>query len=101
MDQRYAMMEEIREQKELLSYLFENRRQLCRDFAQLHQQRRFKKIYFIGNGSPYYAGCTLCFAAEKLLGADAEAIPSGLFHTVNPPYIWLLGRGDTGRQKES
>ena len=80
MDQRNAMMDEIREQKALLSYLFENRRDLCRDFARLHRERRFKKVYFIGNGSPYYAGCTLCFAAEKLLGAEAEAIPSGLFH---------------------
>ena len=92
MDQANAMMEEIREQSGLLRGLFENRRSLCRDFAALHREKRFKKVYFIGNGSPYYAGCTLCFAAEKLLGADAEAIPSGLFHnhkTFNPSGKYL------------
>lgn len=92
MDQANAMMEEIREQSGLLRGLFENRQALCRDFAALHREKRFKKVYFIGNGSPYYAGCTLCFAAEKLLGADAEAIPSGLFHnhkTFNPSGKYL------------
>lgn len=81
------MLAEIREQPDLLRQLYENREKLTQNFADLCRIRRFKKIYFIGNGSPYYAGCTLCFAAEDLLKADAEAIPSGLFHnhrTFNP-----------------
>ncbi|MFR4146427.1 MAG: hypothetical protein ACLT1J_08985 [Mediterraneibacter gnavus] len=46
----------------------------------LCKEQQFKKIYFVGNGSPYYAGYTLSFAAEKLMGADAVAIPAGVFH---------------------
>lgn len=85
------MLAEIREQPDLLGQLYENREKLTRSFAALCRTRRFKKIYFIGNGSPYYAGCTLCFAAESLLKADAEAIPSGLFHnhrTFNPSGVY-------------
>lgn len=80
MSQHYAMMEEIREQGSLLRSLFENREALCADFVSLYQKHSFKKVLFVGNGSPYYAGCTLRFAAEKLLKAEAEAVFAGVFH---------------------
>lgn len=79
MSQRYAMMEEIKEQTFLLQSLFENRKELCREFVALSEKHDFKKILFVGNGSPYYAGYTLTFAAEKLLKAEAEAVPAGIF----------------------
>ena len=80
MSQRYAMMEEIKEQGDLLRSLFEKRDVLCADFISLCQKHSFKKILFVGNGSPYYAGCTLRFAAEKFLKAEAEAVFAGMFH---------------------
>lgn len=80
MGQHSAMMEEIKEQSKLLQSLFDNRKKLCKDFADLYGKQRFKKIIFVGNGSPYYAGCTLSFPAEKLLGAEALSIPAGVFH---------------------
>lgn len=80
MSQHYAMMEEIKEQGTLLGGLFANRQELCKEFVDLYQKHRFKKVVFVGNGSPYYAGCALAFAAEKLLKAEAEAIPAGVFH---------------------
>ena len=45
MEQRYAMMEEIKEQVPLLRILFERRKELCREFVSLYQKRRFKKIF--------------------------------------------------------
>ena len=80
MRQRHAMMEEIKEQSALLRSLYEGREALCADFAALYRKHRFKKILFVGNGSPYYAGYVLRFAAEALLGAEAEAVFAGVFH---------------------
>lgn len=80
MSLRTAMMDEIMEQGELLQEIFENRKEITKKFVKLCKEQQFKKIYFVGNGSPYYAGYTLSFAAEKLMGADAVAIPAGVFH---------------------
>jgi len=80
MSQHYAMIEEIKEQPGLLDNLFRQRKELTSDFVSLYQKHLFKKVVFVGNGSPYYAGCTLRFAAESLLKAEAEAIPAGIFH---------------------
>ena len=79
MGQSNAMMEEIQEQKSLLEGLLKKREELCSEFVDLYQKHRFKKVYFVGNGSPYYAGYALSFAAEKFLKAEAEAIPAGIF----------------------
>lgn len=102
------MLEEIREQKELLRKLYTSRESLTAEFTRLHSRHRFKKIYFIGNGSPYYGGYTLCFAAEALLHAEAEAIPSGLFHNhktfdpagiLSPEQILLICPAESGHSK--
>lgn len=58
MGQSNAMMEEIQEQKSLLEGLLKKREELCSEFVDLYQKHRFKKVYFVGNGSPYYAGYT-------------------------------------------
>lgn len=79
MNRRYAMMEEIKEQSTLLASLFQKREELCAEFVSLYQKHPFKKVLFVGNGSPYYAGCALRFAAQKLLKAEAEAVPAGIF----------------------
>lgn len=108
MSQRYAMIEEIKEQGTLLSTLFQNRKEICRDFVSLYQKHPFKKVLFVGNGSPYYAGCTLRFAAEKLLKAEAEAVPAGIFHnhtdfnvsgTFKPEEILLVCPAESGHSK--
>ncbi|MCP1110403.1 SIS domain-containing protein [Ohessyouella blattaphilus] len=80
MSQHNTMMEEIEEQEGLLKEIFANREELTADFVKVYRKRRFRKVIFVGNGSPYYAGYTLSFAAKKLLKAEAEAIPAGVFH---------------------
>ena len=80
MSRYYAMIEEIKEQSELLRALYNDRAALCADFVSLYQKHPFKKVLFVGNGSPYYAGCTLQFAAKKLLGAETSAVFAGIFH---------------------
>ncbi len=80
MSQRYAMLEEIKEQPLLLKAIFERRQEFTEAFVSLCQKHPFKKVLFVGNGSPYYAGYTLRFAAEKMLKAEAEAVPAGIFH---------------------
>lgn len=108
MSQRYAMMEEINEQVSLLRGLFEQRDSLCREFVSLTKKHHFKKVLFVGNGSPYYAGYTLTFAAEKLLGAEAESIPAGIFGnhrefdrsgTFHPDEILLVCPAESGHSK--
>ncbi|MBQ3089383.1 MAG: hypothetical protein IJD21_02355 [Oscillospiraceae bacterium] len=80
MDPRYAMIEEIREQPGLLQSIFERRAELTAPFVALMKKHPVRKVWFIGNGSPYYAGCTLRYAAEHMLHAEAEAVPAALFH---------------------
>lgn len=108
MNQRYAMMEEIKEQSALLRSLYENRAALCADFISLYKKHLFKKVLFVGNGSPYYVGCTLRFAAEKLLRAEAEAIFAGVFHNhmdfnvsgkFSPEEILLVCPAESGHSK--
>lgn len=108
MGQRYAMMEEIKEQSALLRSLYDGREALCADFADLYEKHVFKKILFVGNGSPYYAGCVLRFAAEKLLGAEAESVFAGMFHhhmvfdvsgKFRPEEILLVCPAESGHSK--
>lgn len=80
MSHRYAMIEEIKEQPALLKQIFDNRKKLTEEFVALCKKHPIKKVLFVGNGSPYYAGVTLRFASEKLLKAEAEAVPAGIFH---------------------
>ena len=108
MSQRYAMLEEIKEQSALLRSLYNNRKALCADFVSLYQKHLFKKVLFVGNGSPYYAGYTLKFAAETLLRAEAEAVYAGVFHhhtdfdvsgQFRPEEILLVCPAESGHSK--
>jgi glucoselysine-6-phosphate deglycase len=108
MSQRYAMIKEIKEQSRLLNMLLQGREELCKEFVSLYQKHPFKKILFVGNGSPYYAGCTLRFAAEKLLKAESQAVQSGIFnnHTdyniakkFRPEEILLVCPAESGHSK--
>ena len=103
MRQRHAMMEEIKEQSALLRSLYEGREALCADFAALYRKHRFKKILFVGNGSPYYAGYVLRFAAEALLGAEAEAVFAGVFTITEEIFISYLciGSQDPGQKQKA
>ena len=79
-DPARAMMDEILEQPELLRFLVEHREELTAPFVELVQKRRIKRVFFTGNGSPWYVGCALMEAAGNLLGADASAVPSAYFN---------------------
>ena len=79
-DPAHAMMDEILEQPELLRQLVEQREQLTAPFVELVTSRRIKRVFFTGNGSPWYVGCSLMETAQDLLGADASALPSAYFN---------------------
>lgn len=75
-----AMFDEICEQPALLAELVAGREELTAPFVRLMLDRRIKRIFFVGNGSPWYVGCTLLDAARVLLGADASAVPAAYFN---------------------
>lgn len=77
---RYAMEREIKEQPDLFIAILENYDRLTEPFISLCKRKAPKKVLFVGNGSPYYAGSALCFAAERFLKADAEAVPAAIFN---------------------
>lgn len=79
-DPAHAMMDEILEQPELLRQLVEQRELLTAPFVELVRTRRIRRVFFVGNGSPWYVGCTLMEAASELLGADASAVPAAYFN---------------------
>lgn len=80
MEERYAMLAEIKEQPELLQGIWDRRQEITRDFVELCLAHPIKKVVFVGNGSPYFAGCTLQFAAEKLLHAETGVVISSVFN---------------------
>ena len=75
-----AMMEEVIEQSELLARLWEAEAEWTAPFVELCREHDFKRLLFVGNGSPYYAGITLRHAAERMLRVNAESIPAAVFH---------------------
>ena len=74
-----VMLSEIREQPNLLRGLCETRSEWSAPLVELVCEHRFRRVLFVGNGSPYYAGCTLRYATERLLGANAESIMAAEF----------------------
>ena len=103
-----AMMDEIREQPKLLAELVERRSELTAPFVKLALERPIKRIFFTGNGSPWYVGCTLLDAARVLLGADASAIPAAYFNAhgslfageiYDPAELLLICPAESGRSR--
>lgn len=76
----YAMLNEIKEQPELLRQLYSRREELTADFVKLVTSHPIKRIYFTGCGSPLFVSKALIHAASKLLGAEASASPAMLFN---------------------
>ena len=103
-----AMIDEICEQPALLVQLLARRTELTAPFVRLMRERRIKRLLFVGNGSPYYAGCTLVDAARELLGVDASAVPAGYFarhgsffvpELFSPEEVLLVCPAETGHSK--
>lgn len=103
-----VMLDEIMEQPDLLAMLRDTREKWARPFADLCREHRFEKVFFVGNGSPYYAGCTLRHAAERCLHVNAEASMAGVFShhgsfdasgSVDPSRILLVCPAETGRSR--
>ena len=101
-------MAEVEEQPGLLRELWETRDAWAYGLADLCRERDFSRLLFVGNGSPYYAGQTLRFAAERLLGVSAEAIPAAVFHNhtrfdasgkIDPREILLVCPAESGHSK--
>lgn len=106
-DIRQAMAE-VEEQPALLRELWDTRAAWSGGMAGLVRERRPSRLLFVGNGSPYYAGITLRFAAERLLGVNAESIPAAVFHNhagfdasgrLDPREIMLVCPAETGHSK--
>lgn len=103
-----AMMEEVIEQSELLARLWETEAEWTAPFVELCREHDFKRLLFVGNGSPYYAGITLRHAAERMLRVNAESIPAAVFHnhgsfdasgSIDPSEILLVCPAETGHSK--
>lgn len=75
-----AMLNEIKEQPELIAALFAKREEITKDFVRLLTARPIRRVYFTGSGSPLYAANALKHAAIKLLGVEASAAPAALFN---------------------
>lgn len=75
-----VMLDEIREQPALLDNILKRRTGLTVGFVRLMREKPVKRMFFVGNGSPYYVGCTLAGAARRLLHVDATAVPAGYFN---------------------
>lgn len=108
MDGKTVMMDEILEQPGLLTSLRDTREKWTRPFTDLCKGHRFEKVVFVGNGSPYYAGCTLRYAAERCLHAHAEAVMAGAFShhgsfdasgSIDPSRILLVCPAETGHSR--
>ena len=104
----HAMLDEIREQPELMKRIWEDRRVWSKPFVELCHAHHFRRLLFVGNGSPYYAGITLRYAAERLLRVNAESIPAAVFHnhgsfdatgTIDPAEILLVCPAETGHSR--
>lgn len=105
---RQAMLDEIKEQPDLFRGLLKRKTEWTADFVRLFHSSSFKRILFVGNGSPFYAGCTLRYAAEKLLRVNAEAVPAGLFYhhgqfdgsgSLRPDEILLICPAESGHSR--
>lgn len=70
---------EILEQPDLLAGLRDTRDTWTRPFVNLCREHDFKRVLLVGNGSPYYAGRTLRYATEGLLGANVDPVMAGEF----------------------
>ena len=103
-----AMAHEIDQQAELLQELWDTEPEWTKSFAELCKAHSFKRLLFVGNGSPYYAGCALRYAAEELLHVNAESIPAAVFNNhgtfdasgaLDPSEILLVCPAETGHSK--
>lgn len=103
-----AMLSEIGEQPELLRHLRDTRREWSAPFVELALAHRFRRVLFVGNGSPYYAGVSMRYAAERLLRANAESVLAAEFHNhgtfdasgeLDPSRVLLVCPAETGHSK--
>ena len=76
----YSMLNEIKEQPELLRALFEKREEITKPFVDLVSKNRTKRVYFTGSGSPIMVSKALVYAAKTLLGVEATACPAMIFN---------------------
>ena len=103
-----AMAREIDQQSELLQELWDTEEEWTKPFVELCKTHNFKRLLFVGNGSPYYAGCALRFAAEHLLKVNAESVPAAIFNnhatfdasgSIDPSEMLLVCPAETGHSK--
>ena len=66
-----VMLDEIREQPALLRSILDRRAQLTADFVKLYCETPIKRVFFVGNGSPYYV-CLLYTSIDTLRDALAQ-----------------------------
>lgn len=99
---------EILEQPDLLARLRDTRDAWARPFVDLCREHDFKRVLFVGNGSPYYVGRTLRYATERLLGGNVDPVMAGefAFHGLfdctgglDPGEVLLVCPAETGHSR--
>ncbi|WP_068539359.1 SIS domain-containing protein [Olegusella massiliensis] len=107
-EKQSAMLEEIEEQPFLLRELWSSHKDWTAPFVELCMQHKFKRVLFVGNGSPYYAGETLRFLTERCLRAAVDVVPAAVFAhhenfdptgDLNSSQILLICPAETGHSK--
>ena len=101
------MIDEIRQQPDVLRSLVSNRASITADFVALMKRTDVRRIYFVGAGSPLYAAEVLRFAAIRLLGVDATAFPPSIFNAhvgfdlehLSPEQMLLICPAESGKSK--
>ena len=69
---RHAMLETIREQPGLIRELYENRKEITKEFVDFFRTHDVKKIYFSGHGAALNDGLWIEPFMEKILRVDVE-----------------------------
>ena len=69
---RHAMMETIREQPDLIRELYENRKEITKDFVEFFRTHNIKKVYFSGHGAALNDALWIEPFMKKILRVDVE-----------------------------
>lgn len=106
-DNYYGMLSDIQSEPKLLTSLYADREKIVKPFVKLFSERKIKRIYLTGSGSPLYVAIALQYAAIKLLHVDATAVPAMLLNnhqfyntdSFKPEEMLLICPAESGNAK--
>ena len=71
---KVQMIDYIREQKEVLQQIFDNKDKVAKPFVEMFEEHPIKKIYTIGTGSSYHAALVGKDMLAGLLDVEVDCI---------------------------